>query len=932
MRRPAESELGVPPLPGLGASTDHEDGDMAAMMSPEPSRDGDEESGAQRGLPHVALPHLPRMRAPFRRSPGGDGERADRTSPLLFGWTPGRLGGTIASTRWRPTPFAAAVAAMVLVIAFVAGLTYYGARTFTRRATNERAANEAQSFTVQSTKLANNDAFDAYVQILRYADDPVLNNKDAPAAQRVAVMQQYLYLYVNKFSSLSIATRSGDVLATTDPVIRSVRDDQAFIETRANLNPANSGIVIPTPGAPGFISYATPLHQADGAVWGMLVARADPNRLWGATLAATIDGGRNVIINSDGLFGAGVPNELTGQAWQGSPLSNGGVRASIAGVDSICGLALIGKGTQIDKGMNLASCMPVSLIQSEQGRAMGKQGMVTIAAAILASVLATGALKLMWREPQDGAVLAGDEGVSALSDEPWAPPAPAPAPWRPEPPAEPALTSHAESVVDVEDEPAVVPAVTEAQPPPIVADVDALTLIDAYEGRNARLAERLRETIQARLLVAASQADEAYRLTATDAEAAKALHRRALDGLERVRTLELRALGQELHPGLVRMGLPAALKALGKEFADSIAITLEIDATTDSLVTTPGRSMLPPALRLALFRLAVDTVRGLAAADASSCVIELARRGGTIVLSVSAAVGTAPESLVEEDLAADVLAIEAHGGNVSTSRLGTSLVVTASIASPPIADMPEGWVPPEAFSEDDDELPGTRMPGDEDDGVDLSTIDAAPLPIRTFTPPGGQQAAHETDAGGQEGVSPLRNLHVVASSESQGEPPAGPTGTVPIAEIHLGNALEEMSMTPRSMSVTLDLDLVDGGETLVPGLRATVVGLIDAVVAQLEAAGAARCTISVRQATGEVMLSVISETDGSPFDAAPLRPFEAEIEAFGGYLVVSGRNNAISITAAAAAVTLAGSLASADGFEDLLDGEGAPPDDAEAAS
>ena len=107
------------------------------------------------------------------------------------------------------------------------------------------------------------------------------------------------------------------------------------------------------------------------------------------------------------LVAAGVPDELIGQPWQGSPLSNGGVRANIAGLDSICGLALIGKGTQIDKGLNVASCMPVSLIQSEQGRAMGKQGLITLAGAVLASVLAAGALKLLGHEPKTTAVTAG---------------------------------------------------------------------------------------------------------------------------------------------------------------------------------------------------------------------------------------------------------------------------------------------------------------------------------------------------------------------------------------------------------------------------------------------------------------------------------------------------------------------------------------------
>ncbi len=943
---------------------------MAARTAPKPSQDGDQERRARRGLPHLALHlSLPRLKLPRRakpvdtpqdREPAGD-KRAWATLMRGLRRAPAAVDGAGAAvaeagigppagsasrwsqlSSWRPTPFVAAVGAVIVALAFVSALTYYGAQTFTRRAANDRAANEAQSFTIQSAKLANNDAFDAYVQILRYADDPVLNDKNALTDRRVAIMQQDLYLYVNKFASLSIATRSGDVLASTDPSIRSVRGGQAFVETRANLNPANSDIVIATPGQPGFIEYTTPLHEPDGAVWGILVARADPARLWGATLAATIDGGRNVIINNNGLFAAGVPDELIGQPWQGSPLSNGGVRANIAGVDSICGLALIGKGTQIDKGLNVASCMPVSLIQSEQSRAMGKQGLVTIAGAIFACVLAAGAMTLLWHRPQPAAAAAAEPPVSdtlagefealLVSEPPPVEPVDEP---QPEPEPAPAAT----------DEYDAAPAPEPVQlPPPVIADVDALTLIEAYEARNARLADRLRETIQARLLVAASQADEAYRLAATDTEAAARLHRHALDDLERIRTAELRALGQELHPALVRLGLPAALKALSKELAGVVAITLDVDATVDSLVTTPGRSMLPPQLRLALYRLAMDAVRALAAAGAGSCGIELGRRDGIIVLAVSGATGDERPSVEDGELAAGVLAIEAHGGTVSMSRHGGTSVVAALIASPPVAEMPEGWVPPPELDEEDagdDVLAAltAEPPYQTEDlaGEDDDAEDDGPSPIRTFIPPDESDAAGDAEPDGEaEMVELVRpNLHIITRPPEPAPAESGPlppSGRVPIDAIHLGGALEEISMTPRGLNVSLDLDLVDGGETLVPGLRATVFGLVEAIVAELEASGAARCTISVRQAAGEVMLSAISETDGTPFDASSLKPFEAEIEAFGGYLAVSRRDNAVSVTAEVTAVTLDGASPLSEPFEGLLDGEGASPDDDTLAS
>ena len=143
------------------------------------------------------------------------------------------------------------------------------------------------------------------------------------------------------------------------------------------------------------------------------MGRADPATLWKGTLAASVDGGRNVIINSEGLFAAGVPDELLRQPWHGRPLGNGGVRADIAGVDSICGLAPIGKDTQIDRGLNVASCLPASLIQVERHAATGKQALITLAGVVLAIVVASVLLKLLVRdgEPFVAAVAVASESA-----------------------------------------------------------------------------------------------------------------------------------------------------------------------------------------------------------------------------------------------------------------------------------------------------------------------------------------------------------------------------------------------------------------------------------------------------------------------------------------------------------------------------------------
>ncbi|HEU5319190.1 MAG TPA: hypothetical protein VFX28_00210, partial [Methylomirabilota bacterium] len=393
---------------------------------------------------------------------------------------------------------------------------------------NRRAAEEAQSLAAHSSLLATGDAYTAYLQMLRYADDPLVHEKTTPSEQRTAALQQLVYLNTNMFQSLTVADRGGNVLATTDRSIHDMRPSQAFTRTRANLGPTNSDIVLPEPGKPGYVDFGTPLKDAEGSTWAFLIGRAEPSRLWRATRRATVDASRNVIINSNGEFSTGVPNELLGQPWRGVPLENGSVRADIAGVDSICGLGAIGKDTQIDHGWNVASCLPVSLIQAQHGTAIGKQAQVTLAGAVLAAVLAAGLMRAGVRERKPLLMLpapaaAGEAAAAA-------------------PPAAPAID------VAPGPQPERAPA---PQPPPIVADVDALALIEAYEERAARLAARLRESVKARLLVAATQADEAYRLVTADAELAATLHARAMEELEGLRERDLRAIGQELHPGMV---------------------------------------------------------------------------------------------------------------------------------------------------------------------------------------------------------------------------------------------------------------------------------------------------------------------------------------------------------------------------------------------
>ncbi len=887
---------------------------MGARTAPDLSQDGDGEPRARTGrsLPAFRLPRpalsLPKLRRPslsitrpnlslpslagrLRRSPNDE----PRSESPLDDAPPGPSVAATSRFRFRrPSPLVTAICIVIAAAASMAALTYSGAQTSPRRAANTRASNEARSFSAHSAKLAIGDAFDGYIQILRYSEAPIVSGKDSSPADRVAVMQQQLYINVNKFVSLTVANRAGDVIASTDSNIKSVRDSQAFIETRSNLGPANSDVMLPVAGKHGYVEYSAPLREPDGSIWGVLVGRADPARLWTATLLASVDGSRNVIINSDGQFAAGVPDELLSQPWRGAFIGNGGVRADIAGVDSICGLAPIGKDTQIDRGLNVASCLPVSLIQLEHGRAMGKQGLITGAGAVLAVVLALGALNLLLRrsEPATPLAIAGTAAEAAPTANepiPAAVESAAEAPVDPEPNPE---DSPGAAPAEANEPPAPPPAPI---PPPPAADVDALTLIDAYEQRNARLSERIRESVQARLLVATSQIDEAYKLAAVDADGASTLHAHAMAELEEIRDRDLRAIGQELHPGLVRLGLPAALKVLRKEFAGQIKLTIDVDATADSVGGTPGRGSVPPAQRLMFYRFALEAARALVAAGAADCTASLRREGAALVLSISGTTSEGEAGDVDRSaLAASALAFEAHTGSISVSRRDALVTVTAEVPALPIAEVPEGvaHAGDGEFASDEDDVDVDET---DDGGPAASVAEAA-----DDSDADAEDEDEDEDDEDAERASPpiIQFVKLPPEDDVPAVAPEGEESAPAAASVDLLAAIEALRESSLGgMEISADIDLPGGGQDLPSAVRFSMLGLMDATVASLRAAGAARCTLSLHHAAGYLLLSVVSETGGTPFDAALLQPYEAEIEAVGGYVAVTRRDNAVSVTA-----------------------------------
>jgi hypothetical protein len=787
----------------------------------------------------------------------------------------------------RPSPFVLAVTAVIATVAFVSILTFYGADEFSGRAADTRASGEAMSFAEHSSTLATGDAFDGYVQILSYADDPILNTYASPANDRAAALQRLLYINVNKFKSLTIVDRSGIILATTDSTISDIRPSTAFSETRANLAPANSDIILPEAGRRGYVEYSAPLRDPSGTTWGILLGRADPATLWNGTLIATVDGSRNVIINSQGLFSAGVPDELLRQPWHGHPLDNGGVRANIAGVDSICGLAPIGEGTQIDRGLNVASCLPASIIQLERHSATDKLGLITIAAAVLAIVIASLLLKLLMGggQPAEPAfttsfgmsadatpTLAGlfnsslgevvvdsDDGADETSE------------------SEVSLVFAATvteeeaallvpAMAATEDEPAAIddpaPEPLYVPPPP---DVDALALIESYERRNADLAERLRDTVQAKLLIAATEADQAFKLLETDAETAVTMHGHAMEELESIRKRELRSIGQELFPGLTRLGLPGAIKAMQKELRGVIDVKLDLDITVDSVAGGASRSSVSTPLRLVVYRFALESMRAFATAGAETCTVSLQRERTELVLTVACDAGQLEHDLDSSALAASKLAAEAYAGRVALDNADGRIVAILHVPAPPVAPGPSVELVDFEQDDDDSSSPEAEAP-------------ARQMPLETLLDEDGPQRADAEEA---DGVPPV--VQAVAVSV---EPRIGLAASLEALQAEFfGSMIVALDIAPEvSAAAVAASDILQGIAT--ETLRA------------LRTADARQCDVSLAESGGNILLRLASRPDERLFDTTHIDAYADAIEQAGGSIVIASNDDG-TITVAA---------------------------------
>lgn len=160
-------------------------------------------------------------------------------------------------------------------------------------------------------------------------------------------------------------------------------------------------------------------------------------------------------------------------------------------------------------------------------------------------------------------------------------------------------------------------------------------IVESQEKVRREVAERLHGPVQTRLWVVWRRLGESVELIKTSPDEAARVLNEARDDLAALQEKELREIGRELHPSIINIGLPAALRSLRDQFERVIQIDLEISEDIAQL-ENPTHPRLPAAMRLALYRVAQEAVGNVIKhAQASQVRVRLWQEAGKgITISV----------------------------------------------------------------------------------------------------------------------------------------------------------------------------------------------------------------------------------------------------------------------------------------------------------
>lgn len=297
-----------------------------------------------------------RDRGQAHAAPAG-GPTTARPQPYQYpqldpAWPP-RAGESPRTPRSHaPSAFLLAATVMTLAATAVAVAMWVLAPRPAAPDTGARLTAEASSIAAHSATLANAEAFDGDIQVLRNAADPRLADPNTPPEDRATALRQMLLLNTNRFDAFALADLHGALLASTDAAPGPITQRAAYLQSAASSAVAMAAVAAQDGSVA--LDYAAPVRGTNGATIAILIGRANPQRLWTSTLATSIDGSVSFVVDNGGRAIAGA----TGAAPDGVV---SGATAMIGATPSYCALAPIGRDTHLDLGWNVASCLPLSL-------------------------------------------------------------------------------------------------------------------------------------------------------------------------------------------------------------------------------------------------------------------------------------------------------------------------------------------------------------------------------------------------------------------------------------------------------------------------------------------------------------------------------------------------------------------------------------------
>jgi hypothetical protein len=359
---------------------------------------------------------------------------------------------------------------------------------------------------------------------------------------------------------------------------------------------------------------------------------------------------------------------------------------------------------------------------------------------------------------------------------------------------------------------------------------------------------------------------------------------------------ELRAFGQELHPALVRLGLPAALRSLKKDLAERVDLTLDIDAAADSVSDGPERSRIAPALRLVLYRAIQDATTAMSLAGASEASITIRRDGDQLDVLVAATAGATVDAGA---LDATALALQAYGATLAVAARESRTEISWSVAAPPAEGEPDASFeqpgegddarppsePATAEASSDDEAPSQNVPAEEERAQVVSTPDwraTLPLDGPTTSAADGHVPAGASVRPGHVTVIPAESIDMTPLSAR-------------LRAIAEATPILDMTI---NVDASADRRTLSGDPVLPPAIANELAEIARIAAATLVDVNATACAIAAEVSEESIYFS-ITATVGAPVSMAAFAAIRDAIEARDGFFGVSHRDGTVTITAEA---------------------------------